>query len=401
MTRSNVLPRLLGFAAMVFLLAGCSTVKGWFGSKDKPDEKPTKPAELVDITPSVTIAKLWRSNVGKGEDRLGLQQGPVVVDGKVYAAAVEGGVYALDLQTGKEIWRYKPEKQKDKPELRLSGGPGAGDGLVVVGTLEGKIVALDAATGTEKWQANVPNEVISAPVVGQGMVFVRTTDGRLSVFDANSGERRWFWEHELPSLTVRGTAPVTLGHGVVFAPNDDGTLVALNANDGRELWTQSVGIPEGRTELERMSDVDGPAVLEGTTLFATSFKQETIAIEGPSGRPLWTRDSGGAGGLDVSSSVVVVSDRAGTVWGLDKYSGNASWSNPALARRSVTAPTIQGDYAVVGDLDGYVHWLRLSDGQFAARERAGGARIKAKPVLANGILLVQNVDGELTAFTVQ
>ncbi|MET0655239.1 MAG: outer membrane protein assembly factor BamB [Pseudoxanthomonas sp.] len=385
--------RIVAIAVLAVVLSGCSTVKGWF-SKDKDDAKPTEPAELVDFAATATVSKLWSANVGKGEDRLGIRQAPAAADGRVYAAAVKGGVRAIDLQTGKTVWEYDSEE-------RLSGGPGAGDGLVVVGSLDGKVIALDAATGAEKWQAKVPNEVIAAPAIGQGFVLVRSNDGRISAFDAASGERRWFSTHDLPTLSVRGNAPVTLGPGVVFVGNDDGTLSAMGLTDGRPLWNQVIGVPEGRTELERMADVDGAPVLDNTTVYATSFKKETVAIDGPSGRPLWTRDNGGPGGLGLSSGSVVVSDPAGSVWALDKASGASLWSNVTLARRSLTAPTVHGDFAVVGDFDGYVHWLRLDNGEEAARERVGGKALRAKPVVVDGILLVQNVEGELTAFRVQ
>ena len=388
-----MLKRIFAIAVLALVLSGCSTVKGWFG-KSKDDGKPTEPAELVDFTATANVSKLWSANVGKGEDRLGASQGPSAADGRVYAAAVEGGVRALDLQTGKSVWTYKSEE-------RLSGGPSAGDGLVVVGSLDGKVIALDAATGTEKWQAKVPSEVIAAPAIGQGLVLVRSNDGRVSAFDATSGERRWFSNHDLPSLTVRGNAPVTIGPGVAFVGNDDGTVSAMGLTDGRPLWNQVVGVPEGRTELERMADVDGPVVLDDTTVYATSFKKETVAIDGPSGRPLWARENGGAGGLGIASGSVVVADPAGTVWALDKSSGAPLWSNDKFARRSLTAPTVQGDYAVVGDFDGYLHWLRLDNGEAAGRERVGGKALRAKPVVVDGILLVQNVEGELSAFRLQ
>ncbi|MGE8281763.1 MAG: outer membrane protein assembly factor BamB [Stenotrophomonas sp.] len=392
------LKQVAGVVLVAMALTGCSTVKGWFAGKDAEAKKALEPAELVKFEPTVSVNKVWSANVGKGEGRVGVRQGPAVADGRVYAAALEGGVHALDLQTGKEVWEYTPAKEKKKPKLRLSGGPGVGDGLVVIGTLDGQVIALDASNGAEKWKAKVPGEVIAAPAVAQGLVFVRSNDGRTTALDAASGEQRWFNTQELPSLTVRGNAPVATGPGVLFIGNDDGTLSALAMQDGRPLWEQMVGTAEGRTELERMSDIDGAPVLEGNTLYVSSFKNQTMAIEGPTGRPMWSRDHGGAGGVAVSSGNVVVTDGKGAVYGLDKASGSAMWSQQALARRSLTGAAIQGDYAVVGDYKGYLHWLRLSDGELAAREKSGGDAILAQPIVADGILLVQNVDGKLTAF---
>ncbi len=390
-----MMKRAVVLVALVLAMAGCSTIKGWFGGKDAEAKKAAEPAELVDFEATVRPVKVWSANLGDGERRMGARQGPAVADGRVYAAASEDRVYALDLQTGREAWVFQAPKDE---KLRLSGGPGAGGGLVVVGSLGGDVIALDAADGSERWRARVSSEVIAPPGVSQGQVFVRSNDGRITAFDAATGERRWFNDYELPTLTVRGNAPLTLGPGVLFSGNDDGTLAALTMQDGRVLWDMVVGQPEGRSELERMADVDGAPVLEGTTLYASSFKSRTLAIDGPSGRPLWQSDHGGAGGIGVSSSNLVVSTAAGSVYALDKTNGTATWSQPALARRSLTGPAVHGDHAVVGDFDGYLHWMRMEDGALAARERVGRKPIKAQPVVADGILLVQTVQGELTAF---
>ena len=372
--------------------SGCSTVRGWFGGDD--DDKPTKPAELTEFAPSASVTRLWSAKAGKGEGRIGARQGPAIMDGRVYAAAVEGGVRAFDLQTGATAWQYASD-------LPLSGGPGAGEGTVAVGSLEGDVIALDAATGAEKWKAKVSNEVIAAPTVGQGMVLVHSNDGRVTAFDAASGERRWFWNHEQPTLTVRGISSVTLGPGIVFVGNDDGSISALALADGRPLWQAVVAAPEGRSELDRMADVDGAPVLDGAALFATSYKGNTVALEGPSGRVLWSSESGGAGRVGVSADRVVVSDRNGLVHGLEKTTGGGMWQQGALARRDLTSAAVQGNYAVVGDYDGYLHWLKLEDGAFAARTRAGGNALRATPEVSDGILVVQDVDGGLSAYRVE
>ena len=395
------LKQVAGIALVAMALGGCSTVKGWFAGKDAEAKKALEPAELVKFDATLKVDRIWSVGVGEGEGRVGVRQVPAVADGRVYAAALEGGVHALDLQTGKEVWEYTPAKEKKKAKLRLSGGPGVGDGLVAIGTLDGQVIALDAANGSEKWRAKVPGEVIAAPAVAQGLVFVRSNDGRTTAFDAASGERRWFNSQELPSLTVRGNDAPVLGPGFVFVGNDDGTLVALSLADGRPLWDVPVAQPDGRTELDRMADVDGTPVLDGTMLYASSYKQATMAIDAPSGRPVWASDHGGSGRLGLAGDKVVASDRNGSVWGIDRSSGTAAWGQSGLARRDLSGVAVQGDFAVVGDFDGYIHWLRLDNGDFAARERAGRSAIKAPPVVADGIVVVQNVDGDLTAWRVQ
>ena len=398
MNQMVMIKRVATVVLMGMALSGCSTVKGWFAGKDAEAKKALEPAELVKFDATAKVDRIWSTNVGKGEKHIGVRQGPVVADGIVYAAAIYGGVHAIDLQTGKSVWTYEPAKVKKQPKLRLSGGPGVGDGLVVIGTLDGEVIALNAADGVEKWRAKVPGEVISAPAIGQGIVFVRSNDGRVTGLDADNGTQRWFNPRELPALTVRGNAPVVPGPGVLFIGNDDGSIAALAMQDGRTLWDQMVGTGEGRTELERMADIDGAPVLEGNTLFVSSFKNQTMAIEGPTGRPLWARDHGGAGGVALNAGTVFVTDNKGGVFGLDKASGSAMWSQTGLARRSLTGPAVQGDYIVVGDYKGYLHWLRTDNGEFAARAKSGGDALLAQPVVADGILLVQNVDGKLTAF---
>lgn len=381
-------------AAVVLLVAGmlalggCSTLRGWFGGKS---DGTLQPAELTPITQQVSVQRMWSVRVGGGEGSLGARQAPAVSGARVFAAAVEGGVVALDLETGRQVWHHDSD-------LPLSGGPGVGDGLVAVGSLEGDVVALDAETGALRWTAEVGNEILAAPVIGQGVVLVRSIDGRLTAFAADTGNRLWFWERETPMLSVRGIGAPLLAPGFAFAGSDDGTLSALSITDGRLLWEQTIAAPEGRTELDRMADIDGAPVLDGTTVYVTSYKGRTMAIEGPSGQPLWAHDAGGPGVVAVGPDKVVVTDPQGTVWGLDKATGTAMWQQAALARRNVSAPAVQGDYAVVGDYEGYLHWLRLGDGAFAARVDAAGDPIRAAPVVADGVLLAQSTGGELSAW---
>ena len=372
------------------LLAGCSTIGGWFDRGDAAAD----PAPLTEYAPTATVTPLWSARVGDGEGRTGTRQGPAIADGRVFASGLGGGVRAFDLQSGAPAWHFPGEG------LRLAAGPGAGDGLVAVGGLDGVVVALDAATGAERWRGEVNAEVTAPPAVGQGAVLVRSNDGRITAFDAASGDRRWFWSPQVPTLTVRGADAPVLGPAYVFVGNDDGSAVALALQDGRVLWSLPVAQQEGRSELERLADVDGAPVLEGTTLYASSYRGQTMAIDAPAGRPLWVSDKGGAGRVGVAPDKVVVADAGDIVWGLDKATGSAIWQQEALARRGLGGVAIHGGHAVVGDFEGYLHWLQLADGALAARVDAGEA-IKGTPRVADGVLVVQDIEGRVSAYRVQ
>lgn len=390
--RGAALLRCCVVLACALALSGCTTIRGWFSSSDD-EAAATEPAPLADFTQTASVSRLWSANLGRGERRIGARQGPTIAGGRVYAAALRGGVRAFDLRSGDTLWHYPSD-------LRLAGSPGVGDGLVVVGSLDGEVIALDAQTGAERWTAQLGNEVIAAPAVGQGAVVVRSNDGRVSSFDAATGSRNWFWSRELPTLTVRGHDAPVLGPGYVFVGNDDGSVVALSLSTGQPIWDQQVGQPDGRTELERMADIDGSPVLDEVVLFASSFRGQTMAIEAPSGRPLWSSDRGGGGRVGLAPDRIVVADSAGTLWALDKQSSSVLWQQSALARRDLSSVAIQRSYAVVGDLDGYLHWLRLDNGELAARTRTGRNAIKGSPVVEDGILVVQNIDGGLSAYRV-
>jgi len=384
-------PRVPRWLAVLALALACTVLIGGCGRKSTV--KPNEPAKLLKITPSITVSRVWSANIGKGEGRLGIRQTPAVADGRVYAAAVSGGVHALELATGNKAWHYRSK-------LQLTGGPGAGDGLVVVGGLGGEVIALDATTGTQRWQTTVSSAVLAPPVIGQGFVLVSSDDGRVTALDADSGERRWFWNKELPALSVRGGDAPALGAGYAFIGNADGSVTALSLADGRMVWEQAVADPDGRSELERMADVDGQPLLDGSVLYASSYKQRTVAIDAGSGRTIWSADHGGSNRVGISIDKVIVADPAGTVWALDRSGGSALWQQDALARRGIGSAAVQGNYAVVADMDGYLHWLNLSTGEFVARARAGRDAVKGALVVVDGLLVVQNVEGKISVWRI-
>lgn len=372
----------------VLLLGGCAK---WFkGSTSKDNVEP--PAELTKFEPSLGVKQLWSSGIGKGEGKLGLRQPPAVADGRVYAASPNGRLSAIDATSGRTIW-------EDKGEMRWSGGPGAGEATLVVGTLDGDVVAFNPDSGSERWRARASSEVISTPAIARGTTVVRSNDGRVFAFSITSGERRWVYDRGLPSLTLRGNARPVIEGGTVYLGYDSGDIVALRLEDGSVLWEQEVAAGEGRTELERMVDIDGDIVAAGSELYVAAYNSRIVALDTGSGRPLWTRDMSVYGGLSLAGDRLLASDAAGTVWALDRRTGASLWRQDALAHRWLTTPGVHGSHVVVGDLEGYLHWLSLESGSLSARARVGRDPVRATPQVAGGVVYAVSTDGKLAAFS--
>lgn len=402
----RVFRSLLLLSFILAFASGCQTVKGWFGG-DK--SKALEPAELTDIGNPIAVRKLWSSSIGNGEDKLDLSLRPVLDGGRTYVIDDNGVAYALDASTGKSLWKTELVDvshinkwliwRKQVKEAGLSGGPAASNGLVVIGGRNGEVFALDADTGHKRWQAKLTSEVISTPLITSDRVVVRTNDGRVFGLDPADGTRKWVFDRGLPTLSVRGNGAPVQAQDLVLIGYDDGSVVALGLLDGAHAWEQIVAEPEGRSELDRMADIDGEIQVSGEDVYAVSYHGQTMSLTLANGRPLWNRDIGSYSGLALQGDKVLVADSAGTVWALDRNTGGALWKQTALARRWLTTPVVQGDYAVVGDFDGYLHWLKLDTGEIVGRARVEHAVIRGTPqVSADGVLYVLTTEGKLAAF---
>ena len=386
--------RYIAALILLVIVTGCST--------DKAD---IKPASLVKINPTAKFEVRWEHRVGVSKPtclyhdpsicfllksrtvNINILQ-PAVTAESVVAANVMGELQCFNLQTGKSRWDIYNG-------FTISGGIGSGSGVIVVGGDKGDVAVYEEISGKLRWKSKVTSEVLSSPQIAEGVVVVRTEDGRIAGLDLNDGKRLWLYERSTPALVARGDTDVTIRNGIVFAGFAAGKLSAIGLHNGVIVWESSVSQPHGATELERISDIISPPILDDSQVCAVAFQGRLGCFDAERGASLWSRDIPSDKGLTMSRKYLFLSDSSDTVWGLDKLSGSTYWKNDQLTLRNITAPLALENYLVLADFEGYVHALNRDDGSFVARMKTDDSAIRSTPVAAGDGFVVQTGNGSL------
>jgi outer membrane protein assembly factor BamB len=372
--------RILAVSALAALAAACA-------SKSKHSEKP---AQLTDFESTVKVERVWSADVGSSAPklRLGLS---LAVDGEaVFAANHDGRVFAYSQASGKLLWNTATK-------LELTGGPGAGEGLVVVGASHGNIVALDAATGAVKWKSYVNSEILAAPVISKQVVVLRAVDGQVVALRAGDGTQMWSSEQQPPRLSLRGTARPTIVGDLVLCGFDNGRLLALQLANGGTVWDVVIAPSSGKTELERLNDIDSQIVVQGKDVYVVTFQGKVARVDLETGETQWSRDASSYSGLAADADGIYISTSDGSLLKLGNRNSLEQWKQTSLSHRRLSPPVLMGDLVAVGDLDGYVHFFNRATGDPTARVHVLSERVTAAPVLVGETLFVLDASGHIAA----
>lgn len=372
------------------LLAACTGTPG------------PQPADLTPLDNARPLRVLWSASLSE-YDRYGASWPPPLVEGgdrwvffpvlvgdAVFATSREGVVTRLDSASGRQRWRSQVETQ-------VSSGVGADAETVAVANEDGEVVALDAANGKVRWRARVSSEVLAPPAVGAGLVVVRSVDNRVFAFDARDGRRRWVYQRATAALILHAPAGITISGDSAYAGFPGGKLVAIALGNGGPRWEATVTVPKGATELERVADVVGLPAVQGREVCAVAYQGRVACYDAGSGRQLWAREMSSATGVSLDARYAYVSDDKGAVHTLDRSNGQSVWKQDKLAYRNLTLPLPEGQTIVIGDFEGFVHFLGRDSGAFVARYETRGGAIRAVPLALPAGLLVQTEDGGLHA----
>ena len=371
-------------AALAVLLAGCSTTDTF-----------EQPAPVPEIETSVEFDRVWSMSVGDGHDGEFLQLAPLYAGDVIYAASADGEVVTVAAEDGKVVW----EKELDE---RIFAGPGADGRQLYLVTRDAELVALSSEDGSENWRVDLPTEVLAAPQSNGSLVVVQTTDGRVISFDTDKGEQIWQYEAQVPVLTMRTAAAPLVGADIVIASFANGRVIALTAENGQPVWQYQVGQAQGRTELERLVDIGGQPLVLDSAIMVVGYQGKLALIDIRSGQEIWSRSASSYYSPAIGNGNIFLAAANGDVVALRGNDRRELWVQSDLAWRQVTRPAVTGEYMVVGDYEGYLHTLQLSDGRLVGQTKydSDGIRVPVQ-VLSNGNLLVYGNGGKMSVLKLE
>jgi len=302
-------------------------------------------------------------------------EGAVAVqDQVVYAGCLDEHLYALDLESGRQKWKYKAGPIKAAPIVRK--------GEVIIGDLDGMVHAV-STDGKKLWTFETGAEVGGLNFSGDD-VLVTSHDETLYCL-TKAGKERWKFKTEGP---VYGAPAVA--DGVTFLVGCDSMLHVICVQKGQELRSVELGGQTGAT-----------AAVLGDVLYVGTMKNEVRAIDWKKGSDVWTfvspRRPAQAyfASAAVTDKLVVVGCRDNRIYAIDRARGKLAWDFPTGGKVD-SSPVVAGDKVIVGSYDGKLYVLDLKTGRELQRITLDGP-VSASPVVVDGKVIVGTQKGTLYA----
>ncbi len=369
--------RTLIYPLLALLLSAC-------GSKDYIDP----PTPLKPLANAKASQIVWQQSSSADSEKHNTPLTPRIWQQRIYLGDLDGRIQIFELETGQLVSQYKTG-------LSLSASPGVGEGKILVGSSQGELRVLDAKDGSTLWQKQLSSEILTPAQINGNLIIVRTNNNRITALNADDGSELWHYQSSTPALSLRGNSTPLLHNDRVFAGFDNGELVALDSLSGKSHWKMNLAQPRGRSDLERMIDIDAALSFANRTLYVSSFQGQTAALDPFNNQVMWQSDQASHLNLGVDSNGVYLTTPKGHVRALERYSGNTLWQQSDLFARFVSAPVAYENKVAVADFEGYVHWLNNEDGSFYARVRLGKSAIRSLTVTEQGVLSL-NDSGQLS-----
>ena len=339
---------------------------------------------LETIAPKIGASNVWSARV----DGIRFPMVAATRSGQFAVAGSGGDVLVLRADSGREVWRANAGSA-------ISAGVGSDGRFVTVATVGNEVVTFDA--GRELWRKRVPARVVTAPLVAGERVFVMSVDRVVHAFDATDGRRLWTLQRPGDALTLAQGSVLTSYRNLLVVGQGP-RLAGVDPTKGTVQWEVPVGTPRGTNEVERLADLLGPAVRVGDQICLRSFQSATGCVDASRGTLAWSRPGGGVQAVGADKERVIGADASDRITAWRASNGETAWTSEKLLYRSLSGMLLSGGSAVVGDGEGYVHFLSAANGDQQLRLPTDGSPIIGAPVLAEGTILVATRNGGLFAF---
>ena len=338
--------------SILLVLAGCS-------SDPLPIEPP---AVLKPVNNEFKITEHWHRDVGTGIEHQYLRFTPVWDEDVLYTVDYQGTLFALDINTGEAIWQRKFKS-------KITSGVAVTGSTIYLANDDGFIFAIDKVTAKDKWKTRLTSEVLATPLITSDSVITRTVDGNISKLDLDTGKIKWVHTEFVPPLSLRGNSQPAIYGDFILVGTDRGKVYALDYKTGNKVWDKTITSPKGRTEIERLVDIDANLLVVNDLVFVVTYQGRIACLHAVTGQIIWTREFNAYSGMSLDGMKLFISDTDGFIWAIDPRTGATIWKQDKLVRRVLSKPVIQDTYIVVGDFNGFIHWLNREDGKIVARTR--------------------------------
>lgn len=367
---------------MSLFLSAC----GFFDKDNTP-----QPSALPKFKPEATVKTLWTTSAGWGAGDAYLKFPPAVGHADVFVANKNGTVTAIDKLSGRIRWQTNTK-------LLLGSGPSLSNQVIIIGSRRGDVIALDQSNGKIIWKTKVSDEVLATPASTESITFVKTIDGKIVALSSDNGKIFWQYQQTEPAFMLRGSSSPQIDQNAVIVGFGDGTLAKLSLCEGKSIWQQTIALPDGIFAIQRMVDIDADPIVKNNRVYAATYQGNIAALDKVSGKIIWTHAISSYSGIAADTNQVYVADTNSILWSFSSDNGAVHWQQTQLKYRNITGPVDMGDTLVVGDAEGYLHWISKKDGHFVARIKVPGTGMLATPFASGNILYVVTKNGYLAAY---
>jgi outer membrane protein assembly factor BamB len=314
---------------------------------------------------------------------------------RAFIGAAVGGLYCLDIFTGKTVWRFNLDDPIGSTPLYDSDRK-----YVFFGADDGRFYAVHARSGRQIWMIETGAEVRRDALLFDGTLYIINADNTVFAIDPDGGEVVWQYRRPpVEGFSASGYAGLTRSGAQLLTGFSDGYMVALDSASGNVNWTHDLAaevVAVSKDGTIKLSDVDATPAVQDDVVVAASVAGGTQGLDVKSGSVLWTRpEITGVTGLAAEDGVVYLARSSYGLTAIDPQSGRIKWSRE-FDTGVLQDPVVHDDLLLISDSVFGMYVVSMIDGKLLQRINQYKGFF-ARPSLYGGYMLIIGNRGVLYA----